>query len=44
MDLTATVLAVDDRPRGLALGAKVYLRKPIRREELVDALHQVGAL
>jgi signal transduction histidine kinase len=35
---------VDDRPHGLALGAKVYLRKPIRREELVDALHQVGAL
>jgi signal transduction histidine kinase len=35
---------VDDRARGLALGAKVYLRKPIRREELVDALQQVGAL
>jgi CheY-like chemotaxis protein len=35
---------VDDRPRGLALGAKVYLRKPIRREELMDALQQVGAL
>jgi signal transduction histidine kinase len=35
---------VDDRPRGLALGAKVYLRKPIRREELVDALQQVGVL
>jgi len=35
---------VDDRARGLALGAKVYLRKPIRREELVDALQQVGVL
>ena len=35
---------VDDRPRGLALGADVYLRKPISREELVDALRQVGAL
>ena len=30
--------AVDDRSRGLALGADAYLRKPIRREELIDAL------
>jgi DNA-binding response OmpR family regulator len=36
--------AVDDRSRGLALGADAYLRKPIRREELMDALQQVGAL
>jgi signal transduction histidine kinase len=36
--------AVDDRSRGLGLGADAYLRKPIRREELVDALQQVGAL
>ena len=36
--------AVDDRPRGLALGADVYLRKPVSREQLVDALRQVGAL
>jgi signal transduction histidine kinase len=35
---------VDDRPRGLALGADVYLRKPVRRDELVDALRRVGAL
>jgi DNA-binding response OmpR family regulator len=35
---------VDDRSRGLALGADVYLRKPIGRDELVDALRQVGAL
>jgi signal transduction histidine kinase len=35
---------VDDRPRGLALGADVYLRKPISRDELVDALRSVGAL
>jgi signal transduction histidine kinase len=35
--------AVDDRPGGLALGADEYLRKPIRRDELVDALRQVGA-
>ena len=35
---------VDDRPRGLAIGADAYLRKPIGREELIDALKQVGAL
>ncbi len=35
---------VDDRPRGLALGADEYLLKPIRRDELVDALRHVGAL
>jgi signal transduction histidine kinase len=35
---------VDDRSRGLALGADADLRKPIGREELVDALRQVGAL
>jgi signal transduction histidine kinase/CheY-like chemotaxis protein len=35
---------VDDRSRGLALGADAYLRKPIGREELMDALKQVGAL
>ena len=35
---------VDDRPRGLALGADVYLRKPVRRDELLDALRRVGAM
>jgi signal transduction histidine kinase/ActR/RegA family two-component response regulator len=35
---------VDDRSRGLSLGADVYLLKPIRRDELVDALEHVGAL
>jgi signal transduction histidine kinase len=35
---------VDDRARGLALGAKAYLRKPIRREDLMDALRGVGVL
>ncbi|MFG1931488.1 GAF domain-containing protein [Mycobacterium sp. NPDC048908] len=35
---------VDDRTRGLALGADVYLRKPIGREELMAALTKVGAL
>jgi signal transduction histidine kinase/ActR/RegA family two-component response regulator len=35
---------VDDRSRGLSLGADVHLLKPIRRDELIDALRQVGAL
>jgi signal transduction histidine kinase len=35
---------VDDASHGMALGAEAYLRKPIGREELVDALRQVGAL
>jgi signal transduction histidine kinase/ActR/RegA family two-component response regulator len=35
---------VDDRPRGLALGADEYLLKPIRRDELLDALRRAGAL
>ena len=35
---------VDDRSRGLALGADAYLRKPIGRDELVDALRRVGAV
>lgn len=35
---------VDDRVRGLGLGADAYLLKPIRRDELVDALRQVRAL
>jgi CheY-like chemotaxis protein len=35
---------VDDRARGLALGAAAYLLKPIRRDELVDALRCAGAL
>ncbi|MET0473002.1 MAG: ATP-binding protein [Mycobacterium sp.] len=35
---------VDDRPHGLALGANVYLQKPVGRDELVDALRRVRAL
>ena len=35
---------VDDRSRGLALGADAYLLKPVRRDDLVDALRHVGAL
>jgi signal transduction histidine kinase/CheY-like chemotaxis protein len=34
----------DDRPRGLALGADVYLLKPVRRDEFLGALRRVGAL
>jgi CheY-like chemotaxis protein/anti-sigma regulatory factor (Ser/Thr protein kinase) len=33
---------VDERHRGLALGADVYLLKPVSREDLVDALRTVG--
>jgi signal transduction histidine kinase len=35
---------VDERPRGMALGAAEYLLKPVRREDLVSALYRVGAL
>lgn len=35
---------VDDRPRGLALGADAYLLKPVRRDDLIDSLRRVGAL
>ena len=33
---------VDDRPRGLALGARSYLLKPVSREALLSALAGVG--
>ncbi len=33
---------VDDRARGLALGAQEYLLKPVRREDLLGALARVG--
>ena len=36
--------AVDDRPRGLALGADGYLLKPVGRHDLLEALRQVGAV
>jgi signal transduction histidine kinase len=37
------VSVVDDRSRGLALGADEFLLKPVRRDELVDALRRLGA-
>ena len=33
---------VDDRARGLALGAAAYLRKPVSRDDLLGALAGVG--
>ncbi len=38
------VSVVDERPRGLAMGAASYLLKPIRRDDLLDALRNTGAL
>jgi signal transduction histidine kinase/ActR/RegA family two-component response regulator len=35
---------VDDRPRGLSLGAAAYLTKPIGRADLLDALAGAGVL
>ena len=35
---------VDDRARGVELGAAAYLVKPLAREELVTTLRRVGAL
>jgi signal transduction histidine kinase/CheY-like chemotaxis protein len=35
---------VDDRPRGLALGAAVYLVKPVTRDEILTALATVHAI
>jgi signal transduction histidine kinase/CheY-like chemotaxis protein len=37
------VSIVDERARGVALGAAAYLVKPVRREELLTALATVGA-
>ena len=35
---------VDERPRGLSLGADAYLLKPVGRDDLVGALRRTGAL
>ena len=47
--LTATIpvviaSVVDERAKGLSLGASEYLLKPIRRDALLEALQRVGAL
>jgi len=39
---TIVASVVDDRARGLALGAAAYLRKPVSREALLAALSGVG--
>jgi DNA-binding response OmpR family regulator len=38
------VSIVDERTRGVELGAAAYLVKPVRREDLLSALASVGAL
>jgi CheY-like chemotaxis protein len=40
--VVATV--VDERSRGLSLGADEYLLKPVHRDDLIGALRRVGAL
>jgi len=44
-DIPVVVVSiVDERPRGVELGAAAYLVKPVRREQLLSALSSVGAL
>ncbi|CAA9382725.1 MAG: hypothetical protein AVDCRST_MAG75-1066 [uncultured Propionibacteriaceae bacterium] len=38
------VSILDERSRGIALGASDYLVKPVSRDELVNALRRVGAI
>ncbi|GAA1058423.1 hypothetical protein GCM10009571_34960 [Agromyces luteolus] len=38
------VSILDERARGLALGASEYLIKPVSRDDLVDALRRAGAV
>ena len=38
------VTIVDERPRGLALGAAGYLIKPVSRDDLLSALREAGVL
>jgi CheY-like chemotaxis protein len=44
-DIPVVVVSIiDDRPRGLALGAAEYLVKPVSKDDLLIALGSVGAL
>jgi signal transduction histidine kinase/ActR/RegA family two-component response regulator len=44
-DLPVVVVSIlDEKARGLALGADAYLIKPVAKDDLVRALHKVGAL
>ena len=44
-DLPIVVVSVvDERPRGLAMGASEYLMKPVQRADLVAALQRLGAV
>jgi CheY-like chemotaxis protein len=38
------VSIVDERPKGMALGAAGYLVKPVRRDDLLQALADVGVV
>ena len=38
------VTMLDERPQGVALGADEYLVKPVGRDDVLAALHRVGAL
>jgi signal transduction histidine kinase/ActR/RegA family two-component response regulator len=38
------VTIVDERPRGMAMGASDYLTKPVSREDLIRALSEAGVL
>ncbi len=45
MDIPVIVASVvDERQRGLALGASAYLIKPVRRDDLIGQLRRVDAL
>ena len=38
------VTIVDERARGMALGASDYLTKPVSREDLIRSLREAGVL
>jgi CheY-like chemotaxis protein len=44
-ELSVIVVSIlDEKARGLALGADAYLIKPVAKDDLVRALREVGAL